>query len=244
MVELEQERKIQSERDVMKSIDHPFLMNLRYEFQSESKFYFVMDYYRGGNLDDHLQRRGSYSAVEVKFIAAQIALAIGCLHSHGIVYRDLKPENILIDDIGNCCLTHSVPSSSRILGETTDYMAPEVVKELPFDRNVDWWSLGVLVFELTVGVVPSIYQQFSSFLPSQTNWMNAECKTFVEALLQRTIHKRLGFENDIEEIKRHQWFDGVDWNDILQKKVVPPFRPKMFVDSLEKQERTPVGIKH
>ena len=75
-------------------------MNLRYAFQSESKLYFVMNYYRGGDLNHHLQKRGHFSDVEAKFIAAQIALAIGCLHSHGIIYRDLKPENVLTDDLG------------------------------------------------------------------------------------------------------------------------------------------------
>ena len=100
IIELEQERNIKAERQVLKNIDHPFLMKLRYAFQSVRKLYFVLDYYRGGDLNLNLQRVERFRVDEAKFIVAQIALAIGCLHSHGIVYRDLKPENILMDDVG------------------------------------------------------------------------------------------------------------------------------------------------
>merc|ERR1711902_400621 len=175
IIEMQLERHIKAERDVLKSIDHPFIMKMRYAFQSESKLYFVLDYYRGGDLNHHLRLKGRFSAKEAKFIAAQIALAIGCLHSHGIVYRDLKPENILMDDVGNCCLTDfglckdltdrtlTSPNCSgsnrrfkctETFCGTAEYLAPEVIKEQPYDHNVDWWSFGVLVFELIVGVVP------------------------------------------------------------------------------------------
>jgi len=265
---LGQEKNIQSEREVLKSIDHPFLMNLRYAFQSESKLYFVMDYYRGGDLNQHLQRRGRYREVEVKFIAAQIALAIGCLHSHGIVYRDLKPENILLDDIGNCCLcdfglckkltdaasdgiidcdyadSRKKPKSKRKRLKSTqtpcgtpDYVAPEVIKGLPYDQNVDWWSFGILVFELTVGSVPffslsnaEMFQKITSAPVRFPTWIvqgDPDCQQFIESLLERTVNQRLGYEHDIDDVKGHLWFDTIDWDRVLQKKIDPPYHPNV-----------------
>ena len=168
-----QERNVNAEREVLKSIKHPFLMNLRYAFQTASKLYLVLDYYRGGELMFHLKKKRKFNEEEAKFIICQILLALGCLHSHGIVYRDLKPENILLDEVGNSCLcdfglckrlggddenqpiTDKKPKCTETFCGTPEYLAPEIIKETPYDINVDWWSLGILIFELTVGTFVS-----------------------------------------------------------------------------------------
>ena len=120
-------------------------------------------------------------------------------------------------------------------------MAPEVVKELPYDRNVDWWSFGILIFELTVGVVPffstsqtETINKIKSAPLRFAGWMEEDCKKLIGSLLQRKVSQRLGFFNDVDDIKAHQWFKDVDWDRMLQKKVVPPYHPDMaFGDGLE-----------
>ena len=126
-------------------------------------------------------------------------------------------------------------------------MAPEVIKRVPYDQNVDWWALGVLIFELTVGVVPffsedlqEILQKILSAQLRFPSWMEGDCRHLIRSLLQRTVSQRLGFLNDIDDIKAHQWFDDVDWNLMLQKKVDPPYCPN--VDPEEGMESRPQNV--
>lgn len=130
---------------------------------------------------------------------------------------------------------------------TPDYVAPEVIKGLPYDRNVDWWSFGVLVFELTVGVVPffsqSTMEKFQMICNAPLrfpSWMEHDCQDLIESLLERTVPQRLGYQHDVEDIKGHQWFDKVDWNKLMKKEVVPPFRPRIF--SLDSDIITPQNV--
>jgi len=133
---------------------------------------------------------------------------------------------------------------------TPDYVAPEVVKRLSYDQNVDWWSFGILVFEMTVGSVPffslslkDTYKRIKSSPVRYPNWMekeDPECKQFIGALLERNVEKRLGFKNDIDDIKTHSWFENTNWDHILQKKVDPPYRPT--VDLSEEMETVPQNV--
>lgn len=161
-----QRSKVMCERNVLlKNLDHPFLVGLHYSFQSRDKLYFVLDYVNGGELFFHLQREKYFSEPRARFYAAEITCALGYLHSQGIVYRDLKPENILLDSDGHIVLTDFglCKDGLRDTRDTTDtfcgtpeYLAPEVLRKEAYDRRVDWWCLGVVLYEMLYGLV-SIY---------------------------------------------------------------------------------------
>ena len=142
-------------------------------------------------------------------------------------------RNCYLCDFGLCKKLSNRSTTTTPCG-TPSYLAPEVVKELPYDQNVDWWSFGILIFELTVGVVPffstSQFETFDKICNAPLRfptWMEEDCKKLVGSLLQRKVSQRLGFLNDVDDIKAHQWFDDVDWDRMLQKKVVPPYHPDM-----------------
>ena len=150
-----------AERKILESLQHPFLMTLRFAFQSQEKLYFVLDYYQGGELFFHLKNQRRFSEAIARLFVAEIALALGHLHSLGVVYRDLKPENILLDDLGHVCLTDfglskdlEYQDKSHTFCGTPEYLAPEIVAGLGHNSEVDWWSLGILLYELTVGIPP------------------------------------------------------------------------------------------
>jgi len=240
IIENGQEKNVNAEREVLKSMQHPFLMQLRYAFQTESKLYLVLDYYRGGELMFHLKKKRRFSEVEAKFITCQITLALGHLHSNGFVYRDLKPENILLDDKGNCCLC-DFGLCKNIEGDSTDtfcgtpeYLAPEIVRKLPYDKNVDWWSLGILIFELTVGIVPffassnmAIYKKITDAPLMMASYIPNNGQDLIRALLQRDVTQRLGWKRDVEDIKKHEWFKDIDWTKVLNKEIEPPYVPEI-----------------
>ena len=153
---------IMCERNVLlKNLNHPFLVGLRYSFQSRDKLYFILDYVNGGELFFHLQKEKIFTEARAKFYAAEITSALGYLHSEGIVYRDLKPENILLDAEGHIVLTdfglckdglRERDTTNTFCG-TPEYLAPEVLKKESYDRAVDWWCLGAVLYEMIYGLV-------------------------------------------------------------------------------------------
>ncbi|XP_007936609.2 serine/threonine-protein kinase Sgk2 [Orycteropus afer afer] len=154
---------IMAERSVLlKNVQHPFLVGLRYSFQTPEKLYFVLDYANGGELFFHLQRERRFLEPRARFYAAEVASAIGYLHSLNIIYRDLKPENILLDCQGHVVLTdfglckegvEPEETTSTFCG-TPEYLAPEVLRKEPYDRAVDWWCLGAVLYEMLHGLPP------------------------------------------------------------------------------------------
>lgn len=140
----------------MKEAQNPFLVNLRYIFESEYRIYLIMDYFPGGDLFTQMRHFKRFTEEQVKFIAAEVAIAFGSLHKNNIIHRDLKPENLLVDEEGYCYLTdfglskvlQSSDDLAQTLCGTPDYTAPEVIKGDQQSFTVDWWTLGVLIFEL------------------------------------------------------------------------------------------------
>ena len=153
---------IMCERNVLlKNLNHPFLVGLRYSFQSSDKLYFVLDYVNGGELFFHLQKERHFTEPRARFYSAEITSALGYLHSEGIVYRDLKPENILLDREGHIVLTDFGLCKDGIRGRDTtntfcgtpEYLAPEVIRKEQYDRTVDWWCFGAVLYEMIYGLV-------------------------------------------------------------------------------------------
>jgi serum/glucocorticoid-regulated kinase 2 len=248
LIKRKQVAHTKTERKVLASIDHPFVVSLRFAFQTETKLYMILDYFTGGELFFHLKAQQRFSEELARFYAAEIALALDCLHRNNIVYRDLKPENVLLDNEGHIRLTDfglSKDSVSRsqlthTFCGTPEYLAPEVIQGEGYGQGVDWWSLGTLLFEMLTGLPPffnsNLHVMYEKILRAKLVFptsvpLSADAKSFLQALLERSPSKRLG-AGGVDEIKRHPFFRGLNWDALLAKTLVPPFRPKT-VDGAE-----------
>nr|XP_043905175.1 serine/threonine-protein kinase Sgk1 isoform X2 [Solea senegalensis] len=238
-----EEKHIMSERNVLlKNVKHPFLVGLHYSFQTTDKLYFVLDYINGGELFYHLQRERFFLEPRARFYAAEIASALGYLHSLNIVYRDLKPENILLDSQGHIILTdfglckeniEPNGTTSTFCG-TPEYLAPEVLHKQPYDRTVDWWCLGAVLYEMLYGLPPFYSRNTAEMydnilnkpLQLKPNISNA-ARHLLEGLLQKDRTKRLGCAEDFIEIKNHVFFSPINWDELNAKKITPPFNPNV-----------------
>ncbi len=151
------------ERRVLGYVDHPFLMKLQYAFQTGRKLYLVLDYCPGGELFFHLSRFKRFPESVVRFYSAELVLALQHLHDSGIIYRDIKPENILLDRDGHLKLgdfglakdgINQATSGAQSVCGTPEYMAPEVISKAGHGTAVDWWGLGMLMYEMLTGLPP------------------------------------------------------------------------------------------
>lgn len=235
-----------TERRILQGVDHPFMVKLRYAFQNEAKLYFVMDFYNGGTLHFHLRRAMHFDEVRTRFYAAQLVLAISHLHTYNIVYRDLKPENILLDDKGFIALTDFGLSHDHFDSKdgmqtfcgTPEYIAPELIRRVPYGKAVDYWSLGVLIFEMLAGYTPFYHanrkRNFQNIVklplrfPSE---FSDDARSLLRGLICRNPAKRLGSGPcGAQEIMDHPFFSSVDWEKLYKREVPVPFRPVVKSD--------------
>ncbi|TAQ86245.1 hypothetical protein B7494_g5411 [Chlorociboria aeruginascens] len=224
--------------------DSPFIVGLKFSFQTPTDLYLVTDYMSGGELFWHLQKEGKFVETRAKFYIAELILALQHLHKHDIVYRDLKPENILLDANGHIALCDFGLSKANLTKNattntfcgTTEYLAPEVLlDEAGYTKMVDFWSLGVLVFEMCCGWSPfyaeDTQQMYKNIAFGKVRFprdtLSTEGRNFVKGLLNRNPKHRLGATDDAEELKRHAFFDDINWEDLTKKLVTPPFKPKL-----------------
>ncbi|XP_069320466.1 ribosomal protein S6 kinase alpha-6 isoform X1 [Eulemur rufifrons] len=227
------------ERDILVEVNHPFIVKLHYAFQTEGKLYLILDFLRGGDVFTRLSKEVLFTEEDVKFYLAELALALDHLHQLGIVYRDLKPENILLDEIGHIKLTDFGLSKESVDQEkkaysfcgTVEYMAPEVVNRRGHSQSADWWSYGVLMFEMLTGTLPfqgkDRNETMNMILKAKLGmpqFLSAEAQSLLRMLFKRNPANRLGSEG-VEEIKRHLFFANIDWNKLYKREVQPPFKP-------------------
>ncbi|XP_078123801.1 serine/threonine-protein kinase Sgk1 isoform X2 [Sander vitreus] len=238
-----EQKHIMAERSVlMKNIKHPFLVGLHYSFQTTDKLYFVLDYVNGGELFYHLQRERVFLEPRARFYAAEIASALGYLHSLHIVYRDLKPENILLDSQGHIVLTDfglckeglEANGTTTTFCGTPEYLAPEVLQKQAYDRTVDWWCLGSVLYEMLYGLPPfysrntaEMYNNILHNAPVLKPNVSNSGRELLEGLLQKDRTKRLGVKDDFLELKFHSFFSPINWEDLMAKKITPPFAPSV-----------------
>ena len=231
------------EKEILQNIDHPFLCGLIFCFQSEDRIFFVMPFLSGGDLFQHLKNFKTFSEEMVKFYGAQIAIALQYLHDKDIIYRDLKPENILLDEKGYLRLADfgmakKLEYSKKALSfcGTPEYLAPEIIKGEGYDINIDWWSLGIIFFEMLCGFPPfyddnldKMYEliQNTEVIFPQNIYLSNEAKDIIGKLLKKNVKERLGYASGIVEIKNHPFFKGIDFQEIENKKVASPFVPKI-----------------
>ncbi|XP_069749741.1 ribosomal protein S6 kinase alpha-6 isoform X2 [Narcine bancroftii] len=229
------------ERDILVEVNHPFIVKLHYAFQTEGKLYLILDFLRGGDVFTRLSKEVMFTEEDVKFYLAELALALDHLHSLGIVYRDLKPENILLDEGGHIKLTDFGLSKESVDQEkkaysfcgTVEYMAPEVVNRRGHTQSADWWSFGVLMFEMLTGTLPfqgkDRNETMNMILKAKLGmpqFLSPEAQGLLRTLFKRNPGNRLGAGPDgVEEIKRHPFFATIDWNRLVRKEIQPPFKP-------------------
>ena len=231
----------QTERRVLENIQHPYIVSLRFAFQTQDKLYMVLDYFTGGELFFHLKANGRFSEELARFYAAEITLALECLHKNTIVYRDLKPENVLLDEEGHIRLTDFGLSKESITGNTLthtfcgtpEYLAPEVIHGAGYNKAVDWWSLGTLLYEMITGLPPffntNVHVMYEKIMRAPLTfpaYVSPEAQSLLTGLLQRNPAQRIGGgSRDAEELKEHPFFASINWTALENKEITPPFRP-------------------
>ncbi|KAG1554949.1 hypothetical protein G6F49_007578 [Rhizopus delemar] len=219
---------------------HPFLVNLHSTFQTETRIYYVMEYVSGGDLMLHIQRE-QFSEARAKFYACEVLLALEYFHKHGIIYRDLKLDNIMLcldghiklADYGLCKENMWGNNTTNTFCGTPEFMAPEILLENRYGRAVDWWAFGVLLYEMLLGQSPFKGEDedeiFDAVLEDNILYpinLSKNSVAICEALLERNPQRRLGGgKGDAQEVKNHLFFTGVNWEDMLAKRVPPPFLP-------------------
>lgn len=235
-------QNIINERKYLSMLNNPFIINMNYAFETEENLYIVMDYLSGGDLRYYLCRHNRISESKVKFIVTNILLALKYIHSKHIIHRDLKPENLVFDSKGYLHLTdfgisHEYNEGDEIIDSsgTPGYMAPEIVLRKPHNFNVDFFGLGVIIYELITGKRPyngktrkELKEQMLAqevkltveMLPKK--WKDTNIIEFVNGLLKRKANERLG-SNGIEEVMSHEWLYDVDWEEIESMRAKSPF---------------------
>ncbi|ORX44920.1 Pkinase-domain-containing protein [Hesseltinella vesiculosa] len=238
VVRLKQVEHINSERQVLSNLHFPFIVDLYCTFQDPERLYMVEEYVLGGELFRHLRRSGRYSNASARFYAAEIVLALDYMHSLDIIYRDLKPENILLDRDGHIKLTDfgfakKVTDRTWTLCGTPEYLAPEVIQSKGHGKAVDWWALGILIYEMLVGYPPfyddnhfGIYEKILEAKLQLPAHLDASAKDLLKRLLVVDRTRRLGnLKGGADDIKLHPWFRGIDWLGLLTRTVRTPFEP-------------------
>ncbi|XP_015916612.1 calcium-independent protein kinase C [Parasteatoda tepidariorum] len=227
------------------SAKHPFLTALHCCYQTEDRLFFVMEYVNGGDLMFQIQKARKFDEPRARFYASEVTLALMFLHRNGVIYRDLKLDNILLDSEGHCKIADFGMCKEGILNGCTtttfcgtpDYIAPEILQELEYGPSVDWWALGVLMYEMMAGQPPFEADNeddlFESILHDDVLypvWLSKEAVSILKGFMTKNPAKRLGCvtsQGCEEAILHHSFFKEVDWDALENRKVKPPFRPKI-----------------
>ncbi|KAG5683478.1 hypothetical protein PVAND_012756 [Polypedilum vanderplanki] len=222
---------------------HPYLCHLFCTFQTDSHLFFVLSYLTGGDLMFHIQQSGRFTEKRARFYAAEIVSALKFLHRKGIVYRDLKLDNVLLDqdghvriaDFGMCKLEVYLDKTADSFCGTPDYMAPEIIKGLHYNQSVDWWSFGVLVYEMLIGQSPfsgcdedELFWSICNEIPWYPHYLSQESLKLLQSLLEKDVSLRLGsMESPEGDIKYHPFFAEINWEKLERKELEPPFKPQV-----------------
>ena len=244
IIDRKSEKSIKNEREFLSKLHHPFIVNMICSFQDYDNLYLVMDLLTGGDLRYHICHKKQFNEEQSKFFSSCILLALEYIHINNIIHRDIKPENLVLDDKGYVRVTdfgvakkNQRDNSSETSG-TPGYMAPEVLCGLNHSFSVDFFALGVIIYEFMNGYRPYLGRNRKEIKEAvlarqihvhrkqlfENGW-SFESGDLINKLLYRKPHKRLGC-NNINEIKEHSWFKNINWDELLNKKMKSPFIPK------------------
>lgn len=231
-----------AERLVLAQVDSPFIVPLKFSFQSEQKLYLVLAFVNGGELFHHLQREHTFNEERARFYSAELLLALEHLHTLDVVYRDLKPENILLDytghialcDFGLCKLNMKENEKTNTFCGTPEYLAPEILSGNGYNKSIDWWTLGVLLYEMIHGLPPfydentdRMYEKILNKPLEFGEEFSDEAVSILTGLLNRDPSQRLGVRG-AEDIRRHPFFSNhIDFALLAGKRIRPPFKPSV-----------------
>jgi len=232
---------IQEEKQILSELRHPLFIQLLGTFQTRTHLFIVTNYIAGGELFAVLKKKTRFANNVAKFYAAEVTIALEYLHSKDIIYRDLKPENIMLDITGHIKLVDlgfakHVPDVTYTLCGTPEYMAPEVILSKAYSKAVDWYALGILIYEMLCGY-PPFYDQdqlqlYKKILSGKIYWPSyviEDAKSLIKQLITPDLTKRYGnLKNGADDIKEHKWFAGVEWANVSKLGIAPPFIPEIY----------------
>ncbi|KAL8994889.1 MAG: hypothetical protein Q9169_005263 [Polycauliona sp. 2 TL-2023] len=239
VVKMKQVEHTNDERRMLQKVKHAFLVTLWGTFQDSKNLYMVMDFVEGGELFSLLRKSQRFPNPVAKFYAAEVTLALDYLHSMHIIYRDLKPENLLLDRHGHLKITDfgfakEVPDITWTLCGTPDYLAPEVVSSKGYNKSVDWWSLGILIFEMLCGFTPfwdagspiKIYENILKGKVKYPPYIHPDAQDLLQRLITPDLTKRLGnLHAGSKDVMNHTWFAEVTWERLAKKDIDAPYVP-------------------
>jgi len=228
-----------AERAVMMKLDHPFLMRLYYTFQTNDKLFYIMEYVNGGELFFHLEKEGLFTIERTRFYIAELVLALEYLHEKGVIYRDIKTENILLSADGHIVLTDfglskemTPTSKTSTLCGTPVYLPPEMLLKQEYGKAVDFWSLGILMYEMLMGDVPFYHENVQKMfrrivqedIVMPPDLAGTPAANLIDKLLKKNPKERL---TDFNEIKKQSFFSEINWDSLYRKEIPPPFVPSV-----------------
>lgn len=228
-----------NEMRVMRRIDHPFIAKLYVALQDSKYIYFVLELLQGGELFTHLRNRGKLSEQSARFYAASVVYVFSTLHAKKIAYRDLKPENLVMDSNGYIKLVDFGLAKQLLSGKTwtlcgtPDYLAPEIILNEGHDLAVDYWALGVLIYEMVVGAPPfyaedpmEVYEKILGGNPAMPSFFTRNLADLIKKLLRSQQAKRLGnTRGGTAAVVKHKWFNSFDWVGLENGETKAPYRP-------------------
>lgn len=243
VIKYHQVEHIKSEKQILHALSqdqHPFIVNLAASFQDPCYIYMIIECVIGGEFFSHLRNAMKFDNRTSKFFAAHVVLIFEHLHSKNIIYRDLKPENLLLDKEGYLKITDFgfakiVTFKTYTLCGTPEYIAPEVLLNKGHGKGVDWWTLGILIYEMMVGDPPfldedpmGIYQQVLTGKVRFTRSFDKSAKSLTKKLLTADLTKRYGcLKQGASDIKMSKWFSDMNWEALLEKKLDAPILPEL-----------------
>mmetsp|Transcript_4036 Transcript_4036/g.5950 ORF Transcript_4036/g.5950 Transcript_4036/m.5950 type:complete len:357 (-) Transcript_4036:224-1294(-) len=241
---LKQVAHVKAEKSNLNILSHTFIVKLFHTFQDKANLYFVLEYVIGGDFFSYLRRKGRLDMASARFYAAELTVALSYLHSKDIIYRDLKPENLLISGEGHIKLADFGFSKKLEKGKRTwtlcgtpEYLAPEVIHSIGHHYGVDWWALGVLIFEMLAGFPPFydeqpfyIYQKIVAGIGKVQfpKGIDPKAKQLIKSLLKEDYRQRLGcLKNGGYSVRKHRWFKGLGFKKIIALETPAPYIPKV-----------------
>ncbi|CAI2363739.1 unnamed protein product [Moneuplotes crassus] len=247
IIDYQQLEATKLEEHILSKSHHPFIVQMQYVFQNEIRVYFLMDLILGGELFTLILNEKRFNEERTRFYAAQVIIAIGYLHGKKIIYRDLKPENILISEDGYIKLADF--GLSRILNPdeqattfcgTAEYLSPEMISETGHDFTSDWWAVGILIYEMMIGIPPfyhknksTMYKMIAEKEPRFPDpkkhgiGVSDDAEDLIRKLLSKDPKTRLGSELGANEILDHPFFDSLDIDDLMEKKIQADYVPEI-----------------